>query len=559
MQRVKIARLGCPTSSILSGSSLGCSQQRYVLSPQSFFQSSPVSGTDSSFLAAFKSLREADVKNLRRPLRTGGGFRESNRVTEFGDVINPYEGLRIQRTEENPPLSIDADPRKLREELLDGGPRRCRLCAESFKDAPYLHQSFVPHTAREAIAGELLRAYCGEPDKIADMWWWRLHHSVRFQRIHSLSSNDHEERRRRLFYLLEFLRDRQIIKECFNVSGAAAGVGAGRSWEFERLEWVGDNVVKYCFSDRMSLLFPLAEGGLRGRLVFFNSLLDGNDGLARAYDHLGFEKLTGSDKVVSKFKSDVVEALFGELQVYLWSTELDYSPDAYDLPMGNEFVPIRAIVRHVMEEVAHNMVMYHVRHVLGVIKDLVKEKNYSFIKTDPGLRDFSSGSGGFSRRGKIPRSDASSSATPSGTPDDAKPSRPPQLVLSSGPQPKPQQSVTSSSATLDQVLPMVRCSGLSASPRALPGSTGTDAKVVKGECDYLERLTRTPLDRPLSSALWKDPVDSGSAVDAAPRVPHDVAETPSKVSDGAIAARVGEPLVEQVLGSLLPEPETAVA
>ena len=305
---------------------------------------------------------------------------------------NPFGHVKIYRSEASghevlpAQLSVDANPRKMRELLNDYDGKRCILCSEAYQ-MWHQHQNFIPHSAREAIVFELLRPFCGTPEQILKMWWWRLHYSKRFRRIRELSHSDSRQRKKRLLYILKFLRDRQVIRESFNVNQLSGGVvSSGRSWEFERLEFIGDNVVKYLFNDRINVLFPVHEGGVKGKAPYCQFMIDGNDGLARAYDYLEFNKLTESDRVVSKFKSDVMETLFGELQLYLWSTEVDDGAEQHMLPFTPEFVPLRAIVWHAMEELGHVMLMYHLEYVQGIVSGVVKQHNLNYIRADPALR-----------------------------------------------------------------------------------------------------------------------------------------------------------------------------
>lgn len=307
------------------------------------------------------------------------------------DESDPYKHIRIFRRDmvdaqaaRNLLLSVDVPVKKFTDMFCDYDGRRCKLCNETFHQW-HSHQNCIPHSGREGLALELVRAFCGSPEEIVKMWWYRLHTSPMFDRIPELSSDNSHERKRRLQYLLHFLKDRRILVDAFSVMQNALA-GAGRSWEFERLEWVGDNVVKYVLNNRINCVFPVREGGVRSRLGYFQFVMDGNDGLARSYDYLELQKLTESGRVVSKFKSDVVETLFGELQLYLWSTELHLGTERYALPFTSDMYAVRAIVSHVMEELAHVVFMYHAEYVLGAVQRIVRENQLQFVRANPALR-----------------------------------------------------------------------------------------------------------------------------------------------------------------------------
>eukprot|EP00758_Cryptobia_borreli_P011995 Tbor_TRINITY_DN5708_c1_g4::TRINITY_DN5708_c1_g4_i2::g.19968::m.19968 len=305
---------------------------------------------------------------------------------------NPFADVKLFRND-NPAettsgtLSVDVPARKIKEMFNDYENKKCRLCSEAYQGPWHIHSGFIPHSARESLAFEMLRPYCGTPDDVVKMWWWRLHYSKRFLRIRELSSDDPKVRRRRLFYLLKFLRDRQVIRDTFNVNITGGGVvHSGRSWEFERLEFLGDNVIKYLFNDRINVLFPVHEGGIRGKIAFAQFMIDGNDGLARAYDYVGMSKLTESDKVISKFKSDVVETVFGEMQLFMWSTEIDDGVSQHMVPFTPEMKPLRSLVAHTMEELGHVMIMYHIEYIAKVLNAMLQENNVKFLRADPTIR-----------------------------------------------------------------------------------------------------------------------------------------------------------------------------
>lgn len=348
------------------------------------FATSPV-----SFSLTGHSVR----KTVRRQSAAGSNYADDQLPLDndhIYDENDPYRHLRIFRRDmvdlgRPITLSVDVPLKKFVDMFCDFDAKRCKLCNETFHQW-YSHCGAIPHQGREGLALELVRAYCGTPEEVVKMFWHRLNHSKLFRRLPSLSHDNSRIRKKRLQYLLRFLIDRRVLVDTFNVM-QQMGSSAGRSWEFERLEWVGDNVVKYIFNSHLLCLFPVWEGGMRGRLGYSQFVIDGNEGLARAYDYLELQRLTKSDRVVSKFKSDVVETLFGELQVYLWSTEEDTGNDVYALPFTPDMLPLRAIVAHVMDELGHVMFMYHLEHILGAVQRAVRENDLHYVKADPALKN----------------------------------------------------------------------------------------------------------------------------------------------------------------------------
>lgn len=257
---------------------------------------------------------------------------------------------------------------------------RCVLCNESITSWAG-HVVFVPHQARIGIVERVMSGLCGPPEQVISRWWGNLNRNedgfATHHRIPGLSSNNSEERRQRLVYLLEFLQANGILKSALGVYNRQSNV-LGRTWEFERFEMIGDNVIKYAFYDRLQLLFPAHEGGITGRLNFVQQLVDSNEGLLRAFDYLEFDKVIGSKLSQSKFKSDVVEALFGELQVFLWAANSEWSTcESYENVTigGPESDYVRALVEHVMFELTDVMLMFAVESAVRNAAVVIK-KNY---------------------------------------------------------------------------------------------------------------------------------------------------------------------------------------
>ena len=138
----------------------------------------------------------------------------------------------------------------------------------------------------------------------------------------------------------------------------------GRSNVFERFEMVGDNVVKVVFFDRLQQLFPLSDGGCSGKLTMIQQLIDSNEGLLQAFDYLELDKIIGTSLSQSKFKSDVMEALFGELQTYLWAVPQQWNSPVEYAPLnaaaGPEMRYVEAVVRHVLLELTDVILMFAV-------------------------------------------------------------------------------------------------------------------------------------------------------------------------------------------------------
>lgn len=259
---------------------------------------------------------------------------------------------------------------------------RCLACGEQIASWSG-HLGFVPHQARVAVAERVISGQCGPVSEVLQHWWSLLSAKSLDDRIPALShETDSEERRLRLVHLLKFLRDQGVLKAVFSFV-AHDGFVVGRNDAFERFEMIGDNIVKYMFLERFHHCFPDSEGGLSGQLVFLQQAIDSNEGLLKIYDYFNFDSMLGVRLAASKFKSDVIEALFGELQVYLWATQCEWDVVHYDLPNTPDTHYLRAVTAHVLEELSHVCLTSVLEHVVKSSWDVLVRDAKSTTKPVP--------------------------------------------------------------------------------------------------------------------------------------------------------------------------------
>ncbi|KAG5489237.1 hypothetical protein GH5_00101 [Leishmania sp. Ghana 2012 LV757] len=231
-----------------------------------------------------------------------------------------------------------------------------------------------PHTLREF---DLV-------DVIIRRWWNTLHSpppkrgSLSFDRLLSLSSSELQARRWRVRYLLYFLKSRGVLRHCLTLKAEQVSPVPKtndrpyRGDTFERLEMVGDCVFKSLTPDRMHAVFPADEGGLTPELQYFERALDSNYGLLAVYDYLGLDDITGCFLANNKAKSDVVEAVIGELKVLLWSTDVVWGMEYYRLPGERAtHVYLRALVAHTIAELGHVLLMWQLETTLRNCRDFI--------------------------------------------------------------------------------------------------------------------------------------------------------------------------------------------
>lgn len=210
---------------------------------------------------------------------------------------------------------------------------------------------------------------------LAKKWWTALDRSfdlngvvgvtppTTFCRLSHLSSPFSKERRWKLRYLLDWLKYHGILQSSLSIANVNISPEAfSRSQRFEVLEMVGDSVVKVELPDRLTRLFP---HGVCSKLALFQRLIDSNSGLLDIYDWLTLDQIIGAKIAHSKAKADVVECIFGELQCFLWATEVSSDPiNVYDAHPGKEFQYLRAIVQHTMHELMHAVFIWRLETTL---------------------------------------------------------------------------------------------------------------------------------------------------------------------------------------------------
>ena len=264
---------------------------------------------------------------------------------------------------------------KLRLQFYDVGQKKCTLCEEFYAVSSYQgHTCYAWHQARVGIIERLIAGSASSAVQAPRRWWDSIskNPTCHFNRLPSLSHDTQSGRLQRIFHLLVFLVQRGVIRESLTIFQRNI---IQKSVEFEKFEMVGDNVIKFVFADRLTLLFPASEGGLTSRLHLIQQLIDSNDGLLRIYDYLHLDWIIGCKLPNSKTKSDVIESLFGELQTWLWADEIRWGMEYYDYLPCPEHRSLRLLVGHVLNELTHLLVMFavlttHDRSIEFVLKNL---------------------------------------------------------------------------------------------------------------------------------------------------------------------------------------------
>lgn len=280
----------------------------------------------------------------------------------------------IDAPRDNVPQSVAA---KFKTAFWHQPTKHCRLCDETAPVNLNLHNAQVKHLARVGILERAMSgAACVDPFELPKKTWHNLtqHPTLDFGRLGCLSSESAESRLQRITYLLRFLVDRGVIKHSLTLYSPGSKT-ANRQIGFQTCEMIGDNVVKYVFNSRIMAMFPRAQGGVSGLLFHIQQMLDSNDGLRSIYEHFKLDYIVGCYLPNSKMKSDVVESLFGELQVVLWASErtLDASCTRYDVYYTSEERYVVETVRHLLNEMAHHLLQWAIEETLGRGKEFIQE------------------------------------------------------------------------------------------------------------------------------------------------------------------------------------------
>ncbi|RNF02645.1 MP67 protein [Trypanosoma conorhini] len=288
----------------------------------------------------------------------------------------------------------------MRSRFYNAGQRRCTLCDEHLEASFPAHCGYVGHIARVGIleratatlqkemAAVMTHPASGPASSVAQKvralledWWRRLNEVEQetlldYKRIASLSAPTSRKRLWRVRFLLEFLRDRGVIRDCLTlVKGALSGEASFvRTKRFERSEMIGDNIVKVVVPDRLVRLFPSKEGGVTYKLACIQQLLDSNEGLLQIYDYLDLNSIIGVRLPNNKTKSDVVESLFGELQTFLWASDVACGLSQYPAIPTVEHRYVRALVEHLMNELTHMVIMWRIETTLENAREYLEEQ-----------------------------------------------------------------------------------------------------------------------------------------------------------------------------------------
>ncbi|PWV20142.1 putative RNA editing complex protein MP61 [Trypanosoma cruzi] len=289
---------------------------------------------------------------------------------------------------------------RMKSRFYNSGQRRCTLCDEYLEASFSTHCCHVGHIARVGIleratailqkeTAEVMTSSAREPaSNVAQMvrvlletWWKRLNEVEQetlldYKRIASLSSPSARRRLWRVRFLLEFLRDREVIRDCLTLAkGTPSNEGSFvRTKRFERSEMIGDNIVKVVVPDRLVRLFPSTEGGVTYKLACIQQLLDSNEGLLQIYDYIDLNSIIGTRLPNNKTKSDVVESLFGELQTFLWASEVACGLNQYPAIPNAEHRYVRALVEHLLNELTHMVIMWRIESTLENAKEYLEEQ-----------------------------------------------------------------------------------------------------------------------------------------------------------------------------------------
>ena len=196
----------------------------------------------------------------------------------------------------------------------------CMLCGHTILDTWAAHEAFSMHRMAMSVFAEIFENHRFRSAKaIQDDWMAAalIHNNP--NTIHALVSLDIHDLRRQLHTLVRFLGRYGILKE-------SVSFVRGRTFDFDQAEWLGDVAIPPLVLSTVARVFDFeARDSIWRRIYGDIGFLFGNPHLEATFDFLGLRGLIedGQYAIQGKTKSDFVETLAGELQMFLLGAELD--------------------------------------------------------------------------------------------------------------------------------------------------------------------------------------------------------------------------------------------
>eukprot|EP00759_Apiculatamorpha_spiralis_P006668 PhF_6_TR13913/c0_g1_i2/m.22368 len=200
----------------------------------------------------------------------------------------------------------------------------CILCDKSVGSSWAIHEQTGWHKMSLAIMVMIRHHYDAPTEKQVWEEWMRsavLHPST-YYICRPLVSEDFYQCIRSLVNSVTTLRDQ------VNLVTHSGNLRNGKTFHFEQLEWVGDLVLAPCVHDVIGSLFDMESESSWLPLVGPILSTGGGDGFFTSNDHLEFvfDKIQLQSAIlgpapIGKAKSDTIEAILGELEMFCWSCE----------------------------------------------------------------------------------------------------------------------------------------------------------------------------------------------------------------------------------------------
>ena len=248
----------------------------------------------------------------------------------------------------------------------------CLLCGFNVGDSWYIHSSFSMHRISTHIFGHIFENHRFRSAKALKEKWMHaalVHENV--STIKPLLSYDIDVLRKRLHQLINILGRHGKLKSCLSFI-------RGRSFDFDRAEWIGDVALPPLILAAAERIFPLhTEDSLWRHIHVEIGVLFGNPHLETTFDFLELHKLIeGSNKLVrAKTKSDFVETLAGELEICIRESELEHltTRDAY--PVSLIDFSLRQLATHTLHVLATLVLMAFLYPAIDRIVDVIARIN----------------------------------------------------------------------------------------------------------------------------------------------------------------------------------------
>ena len=248
----------------------------------------------------------------------------------------------------------------------------CMLCGSTIIEEWGRHVNFSMHRLSMSIFLTIFEnCRFRSAQEITDAWITAALVHENGNTIRPLVSTDMHVLKRRLWELLLFLQKHRVLKESLNFA-------KGRTFLFDQAEWIGDVAIPPLLFDAFSRVFDFEAKESIWKHVFGEiGVLFGNPHLEATFDFLELHRvIADGEKVVQgKTKSDFVEALAGELKMFLLGAELDFSTSKQPCQVVDNQYSLYRIANHCLHVLVVMILMTFLAPAVDRVVEMISRIN----------------------------------------------------------------------------------------------------------------------------------------------------------------------------------------